>query len=112
MTELRRNSYASPWIELVPLLVITLTTAPVARPYSGSVVLLKMRTSWIESRVGTIKVPLSKLFSTSPPFTVNALPCSRAPLIEKSPLKPLPETDCWFEEALDCLARSEEHTSE
>ena len=81
---------------LVPLLVTTFTTAPVARPYSGSVVLLKMRNSWIESRVGTIAAPLSKLFSTSPPFTVNALPDSRAPLIENIPANPLPETDCWL----------------
>ena len=70
---------------MVPDLVTTLIWPPLNSPYSASKLLVRIRNSAMESRLGTIAVPMLTSSSTSLPFSTKLLANSRWPLIEMVP---------------------------
>ena len=88
---LRRNSKAEPCNCAVPDLVITSTCPPLELPYSASKFEVSTRKLSIESRLGTIDVPMFTSSSASLPFTRKPFDDSRCPLIERLPGLASPE---------------------
>jgi hypothetical protein len=70
---------------LVPDFVTTLIWPPLNSPYSASKLLVRIRNSAMESRLGTIAAPMLTSSSTSLPFSTKLLANSRWPLIEMVP---------------------------
>ena len=69
----------------------TSTWPPEELPYSASKFEVSTRKLSIESRLGTMEVPMFTSSSTSLPFTLNPLEASRWPLMERLPGLASPE---------------------
>src|SRR5258708_297638 len=87
--ETRLNSYADPWNALVPDLVTTLTTPPLARPYSAPKLFVSTVNSCTESSGIVCPTEAVNVSTFSLPSSRMEVEAERIPLIAKPAPRPL-----------------------